>query len=448
VRKLSIDTVFRLRLLHRPGQLARVADAVASQGAMLGDLVTVRSGERHTLRDVTVETDSAEQTERVRAALTRVDGCEVLSTEDMVFAAHRGGKIGLTSRLRLESVNDLRRIYTPGVARVSRAIQAEPSLAWDYTWLPSTIGIFTNGTRVLGLGDIGTLAALPVMEGKAALYERLAGLTAIPILVDTKDPEEFIRTVVRIAPGFGGIHLEDIRIPDCFHIEDELIRRLPKPVMHDDQHGTATAALAALLNVSRLVGRDLRTARVGQIGLGAAGSAIARLMMRYGVPEVLGFDVSEPARARAETFGIRCVDLDTLMEQADVVVATTGRAGLIRPEQVRRGQVLFALSNPDPEIAPDVAIAAGAAYAADGRSINNALAFPGIFKGALSVRSSRITPEMLVAAAEAIAGATDGRSIVPSPLDPAVHVAVTKAVAEAARAQGLAETIRVTGERT
>ena len=443
MRKQSIDTVFRLRLRHRPGQLAAVATAVAAEGAMLGDLVTVRSGERHTLRDVTVETESAEQTERVRAALSRVDGCEVLLADDAVFTMHRGGKIRTASRVPLTSVTDLRKIYTPGVARVSRAIEANPMDAWSYTWLPHAIGIFTNGTRVLGLGDIGPVASLPVMEGKAVLYERLAGLSAVPILVDTRDPDLFVETVVRVSRGFGGIHLEDIRIPDCFAIEDALIARLKKPVMHDDQHGTATAALAALLSVFRLLGRDLRGATIGQIGLGAAGSAIAHLALHYGVREALGFDVSEPAVARARTLGIQPTDLDTLMARADVIVATTGRAGLIRPEHIRPGQVLFALSNPDPEIAPDVALAAGAAYAADGRSINNALAFPGIFKGALEVRASRITPDMLVAAAEAIASCTDGRSIVPSPLDLAVPEAVARAVAATARAQGLANTIEV-----
>ncbi len=443
MRKLSIDTVVRLHSVHRPGQLARIATAVASAGAMVGDIATISSGEKHTIRDMTIETADADQTARVIAALRGVDGLEVLETRDAVFEAHRGGKLATVSRIRLETVGDLRTVYTPGVARVCRAIADHPELAWDHTWLLSAVGLFTNGTRVLGLGDIGATASLPVMEGKAVLYQRLAGLSAIPILVDTKDPEVFVDTVERIAGSFGGIHLEDIRIPDCFTIEDELIRRLGRPVMHDDQHGTATAALAALINVCRLVGRDLKEARIGQIGLGAAGSAIARLMLRYGVREVLGFDVNAAATARATGFGVQPVDLDTLMRSCDVIVATTGRTGLIQPSQVQPGQVIFALSNPDAEIDPETALAAGAAYAADGRSINNALAFPGLFKGALDVRSERITPEMMIAAAEAIAACARDHSIVPSPLDPRVHTAVIAAVSATARAQGLAGTMRL-----
>jgi len=295
---------------------------------------------------------------------------------------------------------------------------------------------------VLGLGDIGALASLPVMEGKAVLYDQLAKISATPILVDTRDPKEFVETVLRLAPGFGAIHLEDIRTPDCFYIEEQLQARLQKPVLHDDQHGTATAALAAIINVCRLTGRDLTKARIGQLGLGAAGSSIARLALAYGVEEVLVSDVSAEAVARLTAHGARPTDLTTLMREADIVIATTGRAGLISPAMIRQGHVIFALSNPEPEISPDAARAAGAAFAIDGRSINNALAFPGLFKGALEIRSRAITIEMLIDAAEVIARMAEPGEVVPSPLNQQVHEAVRQATVACARRLGLANTAR------
>lgn len=453
MRKSTIDTILRVRLPHQPGQLARFSTAIANEDALIGEITTVRIGEADTIRDVTVETTDEAHTQRVIAVVQGLHGIDLLNTVDPVFECHRGGKLHSTSRVELRQAKDLRRIYTPGVARVARAIEADPERAWDLTTIGRSVGIFTNGSRVLGLGNIGPVASLPVMEGKAVLYDKLAGISATPVLIDTLDPEKFVETVLRLAATFGGIHLEDIRAPDCFWIERDLDDRLDKPVMHDDQHGTATAALAAILNACRLTGRELQASRLGQVGLGAAGSAIARLALAYGARDVLVNDVSEEAIARLRANGARAVDLATLLREADIVVATTGCPGLIDPSMVQRGQVMFALSNPEPEISPQAAIAAGAAFAGDGRSINNALAFPGIFKGALEVRSRAITVEMLLAAAETIAAQAEPGEIVPSPLNPELHDAVYRAVAAKARALGLQDTARVTqrarpGERT
>jgi malate dehydrogenase (oxaloacetate-decarboxylating) len=441
--KSSIDTVLELRLRHRPGQLARLAAAIADERALLGEIVTLRIGEEDTVREVTVETVDDAQTARVLAAVRRVEGVELLGVTDRVFAAHRGGKIATTSRVPVEGVRDLRTIYTPGVARVVRAIADAPEQAWELTGLGRSVGVFTNGTRVLGLGDVGPVASLPVMEGKAVIYARFGGLSATPMLVATRDPQVFIDTVERLAPSFGAIHLEDIRSPDCYVIEDELRRRLAKPVLHDDQHGTATVALAAVINACKLTGTELGAARVGQIGLGAAGSAIARLVLAHGVRDVLVTDTSEAAVARMVGFGARAVDLPTLMREADIVIATTGRPGLVAPELIRRGQVILSLSNPEPEIDPDAALAAGAAFASDGRSVNNALAYPGLFRGALDVRSRSIEPRMLLAAATTIAAAAEPGEITPSPLASGLHEAVAAAVAATARALGLEGTARV-----
>ncbi|MGA7614024.1 MAG: malic enzyme-like NAD(P)-binding protein [Thermoanaerobaculia bacterium] len=438
----SIDTVVRVRLEHRPGQFAKLATIAADEGALIGEIASVRVTETHTVRDVTLETTDEEQAGRVIAALVAA-GVEVLERTDRVFDVHRGGKLHSTSRVALEDLRDLRTIYTPGVARVSQAIEKDRNMAWDLTSIGNSVGIFTNGTRVLGLGDIGPVASLPVMEGKAVLYDRFVGISATPLLVDTKDPNEFVDTVERLSHTFGAIHLEDIRVPDCFFIEAELKRRLRKPVMHDDQHGTACVTLAAIINACSRTGRDLRDSRLGQIGLGAAGSAIARLALAYGVGEVMVTDVAEAAMKLLVSEGAVASDLSTIMKEADIVIATTGKPGLIPPEMVRKGQVIFALSNPKSEITPSVARAAGAAFAGDGRSINNALAFPGIFRGAMRAKSREITAEMMVIAAETIAAKAPSDAVVPSPLDLDVHRAVADAVEAKARELGLADTVEL-----
>ena len=438
-----IDTVLRVRTQHRPGQLAALATAVAQAGALIGEITTLRREGDLSVRDITVETIDEAHTDRVVSALRATDGVEVLDVTDRVFERHTGGKIHTGSRFKIEQLADLRYIYTPGVARVARAIQAEPGRAFNLTGLANSVGIFTNGTRVLGLGDVGPLAALPVMEGKAVLYDQFVGLSAVPILIDATDARTFVDTVVRVSRSFGAIHLEDIRVPECFAIESELDRLLDKPVMHDDQHGTATVALAGIMNACRMVGLDLKGARMGQVGLGAAGSAIAKLALAYGVGQVLVTDPNEQAVQGLVDKGARAADFGTLMREADLVVLTTGRPGLVEPGQVRRGQVIFALSNPMPEITPDQARAAGAAFAADGQSVNNALAFPGLFKGALEVRSRAITHEMMIAAAETIADHAVRGEVVPSPLMPEVHRAVTRAVADRARSLGLTATMRL-----
>jgi malate dehydrogenase (oxaloacetate-decarboxylating) len=274
---------------------------------------------------------------------------------------------------------------------------------------------------------------MPVMEGKAVFYRQFAGLNAMPILIDARDVDTFVDTVVRIAPGFGGIHLEDISTPECFEIERRLIERLPQPVMHDDVHGTAVVTVAAAIVACRHAGVNLQERTVGQLGLGAAGFGIASLMKDGGAARVIAFDPNPDSHAMALERDIEIVDMETVMREADVVVATTGRPGLITPDMVRPGQVILALTNPYPEIDPDVAIAAGAAFAADGTSVNNVLGYPGIFRGALDAGAPSITTRMKLAAAWAIAGLTVQSELVPDVLDPAVHEHVAQAVREAAR---------------
>jgi malate dehydrogenase (oxaloacetate-decarboxylating) len=437
MKKLDLDTLVTVRCAHRPGTIGRITTAIGEAGGIIGEIHTLRMGSDFSVRELTIESEDRSHFERILEVIKTVQGAEVLDVEERVFRKHERGKIEVRARVPLENLADLRDLYTPGVARVCLAIRDNPELASKYTAIPNTIAIVTNGTRVLGLGDIGPLASSPVMEGKAVLYSKLAGIGAYPILLKTKDPAKFIETVEEISTSFGGIHLEDIRTPDCFAIEDALDERLIMPVMHDDQHGTACAALAGLITGSARVGVDLHDAVVGVLGQGAAGSAIALLMLRYGVGKVLVFDPNPGAVERVVARGAHAASFEDVLARSEVLIAATGRAGLIRADQLRKGAIVLSLTNPAPEIDPDDALAAGARLAADGALINNALAFPGLFKGALQTRASSINWEMKIAAAEAIAAQATSE-IVPDVLSPAVHEAVTRAVASTAVRTGVA----------
>ncbi len=412
--------------------------AIAEGEGLIGDVVTISTGRESSVRDITVEVRDIEQAERIAQLVDGLDEVCVLWHQDRALIRHEGGKLQIDAISRVSTVQEMRDVYTPGVARVCQAIVENPELSSRYTMIARSVAICTNGTRVLGLGNIGPLAAMPVMEGKAVFYRQFADISAMPILIDTEDADEFVQTVVRIAPTFGGIHLEDIATPDCFEIERRLIEALPQPVMHDDVHGTAVVSVAAALVACREAGVELRTATVGQLGLGAAGFGIAALMVDGGAKRVLAFDPQQASHARAHEKGIELTSMDNVMREADVVVATTGQPGLIEPSMVRRGQVILALSNPDPEIVPELAEEAGAAFAGDGRSINNVLGYPGIFRGALQAGAKAINVEMKLAATHALAELAEEGQLVPDALQQRVHDAVTEAVREAAERSGAA----------
>jgi len=347
------------------------------------------------------------------------------------------GKIEISLKCCVRDFNDFAIWYTPGVAKPCLEINANPDLAFTHTNKANAVAVVSNGTRVLGLGDIGAQASMPVMEGKACLMETLTGLSGIPILLNTKDPDAIVEAVVNIAPTFSAIQLEDISAPRCFDIETRIQERVDIPVMHDDQHGTACVVTAALLNISKLAARSLDSCRFGQIGLGAAGLAICRMLMYFTGKPVQGADIDTAALDRLAKFGGAPSTLTDIMRNCDVIIATTGAPGLIKPEMVQKGQIILALSNPHPEIEPEAALAAGAAYAADGKSVNNVLGFPGIFRGAVDADVPRITQDMLLAAARAIAAAAPPGEIVPNPLDREMHKKVARAVARVALEQGL-----------
>ena len=436
---MPLDYTYRVRQPHRTGQLATVAGAIAECGGLIGDVATINVGRDSSIREITLAVEDHDQAERIVDSLNDLEGVEVLWSRDRALLRHEGGKLVIGSTRPIRTVQDMRDVYTPGVARACVAISEDLSLAGELTMIGRSVAICTNGTRVLGLGDIGPVPSMPVMEGKAVFYHQLANVSAMPILIDTKDVDEFVETVVRIAPTFGGIHLEDISAPECFEIERRLIEILPKPVMHDDVHGTAVVTLAAAIVACRHAGLTLQEEVVGQIGLGAAGYGIAALMADAGAKRVIASDPNPLSHERARNKGIEISDLETVMAEADVVVATTGRAGLIDPSLVREGQVILALTNPYPEIEPESALEAGAAFAADGTSVNNVLGYPGIFRGALLSGAEDITLEMKLAAAEAIADLTHESELVPDALDPNVHERVAAAVREAAIDGGAAQ---------
>ena len=428
----------RVRNSQKKGVLAKLLTAIAEAGGNTGSIVLITETSQHVVRDITITGEDEAHIETIVEAMRKNEGTLVLEVRDEVLELHQKGKIAIRSRYPIDSLTTLRRVYTPGVAEVCLRIAKDPSQARLYTSISHMVAIVTDGTAVLGLGDIGPLASMPVMEGKAMLMETLVGLSGIPILLNTKDTDEIIAAVAAIAPTFSAIQLEDISAPRCFEIEERLQAMLDIPVLHDDQHGTAVVCTAALMNAARATSADLNKAVIGQIGLGAAGHAIGLMMMRLTGNPVYGADLSEAALDHFEKAGGKKSDLKEIMAKCDIVVATTGAPNLIKPEMVRKGQIILALPNPNPEIDPDLALERGAAFAADGKSVNNVLGFPGIFRGAVDAYAPRITHEMLVAAAQVIASMAPAGELVPSPLDKKVHHAVARAVAEMAIKQGIA----------
>jgi malate dehydrogenase (oxaloacetate-decarboxylating) len=433
----KIQRTFRCRLQQRPGALGRLLSAIGDQGGLIGEIRTIHMGGSAVDRDINVWADDPAHLLRLIQAVEAYSEADLLEVRDEVLEMHQGGKIAIRSRYDISNLATLRRVYTPGVAEVCLKIKDDPELARRFTSIRHLVAIVTDGTAVLGLGDIGAKAGMPVMEGKASLLETLTGLSGMPILLDTKDPDEIVETVVHIAPTFAAIQLEDISAPRCFEIEERIQARVDVPVMHDDQHGTAVVVTATLLNAAKAAGVDLSRCRMGVIGLGAAGLALARMLMFRFETRVAGADIAPDALERLRSAGGTPSDLRTIMAECDVVIATTGVPGLIKKEMVRKGQIVLALSNPNPEIEPEEALSAGAAFAADGKSVNNVLGFPGIFRGAVDADVPRITREMLVAAAETIASCAPPGEIVPNPLDKALHRAVARAVARVALEQGL-----------
>ncbi|MDQ3799508.1 MAG: NAD-dependent malic enzyme [Acidobacteriota bacterium] len=459
----------RVKILNKPGKLGEITTAIGRVGGDIEAIDIVSVGKDFLIRDITVNASSEKHDEEIVQALTNIDGVEIVHTSDRTFLMHLGGKIEVASKVPLKTRADLSMAYTPGVARVCEAIHKDPEKAYTLTIKKNTVAVVSDGTAVLGLGDIGAAAAMPVMEGKAQLFKEFGGVDAFPICLNTKDPDEIVRTVKNIAVAFGGINLEDISAPRCFEIEDRLKEELDIPVFHDDQHGTAVVVLAALINALKIVGKKMEDIKLVVNGVGAAGVACTKIVMAAGVKNIVGCDQSgalyEGRRenmnwvkdwyARNTNRNLEKGSIHDVIKGADVFfgLSVPGVIDAGDLKNMAKDPIVFAMANPIPEIMPEEA-AGHVAVMATGRSdypnqINNVLCFPGIFRGALNCRASRINEEMKLAAAIAIAEIIGEDElypdyIIPSVFDKRVGEAVAARVEEAAYETGVARRERAT----
>ncbi|RJQ51326.1 MAG: NAD-dependent malic enzyme [Nitrospiraceae bacterium] len=459
----SYSITVRVEIENRVGMFSGIADAISRAGGDLGAIDIVRVERGKIIRDITVNARDETHEKEIVNSIRSVEGIKVLRVMDRTFSAHEGGKIEIRNKVPLRGREELSKVYTPGVARICRDIHEHREHAYRYTIKGNSVAVVTDGTAVLGLGDIGPEAAMPVMEGKAMIFREFAGIDAFPIALGTRVSEEIINTVINISPAFGGINLEDISAPRCFEIETRLRKELDIPVIHDDQHGTAVVVLAALINVARLLKKDIRKFRVVVAGAGAAGSAAAKIILSSGVKDVTVCDrygaiykgrrrgMDHYKRELAKITNPRGTrgSISDAMKGADAFIGLSA-PDIITPDDIRgmsKDPVVFALANPDPEIAPEEALPI-VRVLATGRSdypnqINNMLGFPGIFRGLLDVRALGFNEDIKLAAAEAIAHILKDDElhedyIIPGCFDKRVVSAVAHAVAGAARKTGLA----------
>ncbi len=459
----SYSFTVRLEIRNKPGMLGRVTSVIGNAGGDIGavDLVEM-TGERVT-RDITVKARDSQHGHDIIDRLKTVAGVRIANISDRTFLMHLGGKIEITSKVPIRTRDDLSMAYTPGVARVCLAIKDDPARAFTLTIKQNTVAVVTDGTAVLGLGDIGPEAAMPVMEGKAMLFKELAGVDAFPICLNTKDPDKIVETVKLIAPAFGGINLEDISAPRCFWVEERLRKELDIPVFHDDQHGTAVVVAAALLNALKIVKKDVRRLKVVVCGVGAAGTATVKILLALGVRNIIGVDEHGTIH-RGRTVGMDFMKawvaestnpgnvkgrMADAIRGADVFIGLSvpGALGVRDVKSMARDRIVFAMANPTPEIQPEEA-ERHARVMATGRSdypnqINNVLCFPGFFRGLLDSRARLVNDDMKIAAAHAIASCVarpelGPEYIIPSVFNKAVAPAVAREVARAAHKTGVA----------
>ena len=467
----SYSLTLRVRIHNQPGKLGEITTAIGTAGGDIEGIDIVSVGKDFLIRDITVNAASESHDKEIVASVQDIDGVEVVNISDRTFLMHLGGKIEIASKMQLKTRSDLSMAYTPGVARVCEAIAKDPEKVFNLTIKKNMVAVVTDGTAVLGLGDIGPAAAMPVMEGKCQLFKEFGGVDAFPICLDTKDPHEIIQTIKHISTVFGGINLEDISAPRCFEIEERLIEELDIPVFHDDQHGTAVVVLAALINALKIVNKRMEDIKVVVNGIGAAGVACSKIVMAAGVKNIIGCDTTgaiyngrkenmnwvKDWYARNTNPNNEEGTIHDVIKGADVFFGLSAPGVIDQTDlaNMAKEPIVFAMANPTPEIMPEEA-AGRVAVMATGRSdypnqINNVLCFPGIFRGALNCRASRITEGMKLAAAHAIAEIIGPDElhpdyIIPSVFDRRVGEAVAAKVEEAAYNDGVARRERATSD--
>ncbi len=446
--KYKATNIFTLecRILDRPGMLSKAISAISCGEINIDQIKTLKIDREERLVAVTIFCRDIEEVAKVKERIEAAEGVELASVTDEVLEVHRRGTIVTKSRTPIEDLTKLRMVYTPGVASACNKIVADPESVWEMTGVCDRVAIVSDGTAVLGLGDIGPAASLPVMEGKAAIFAEFAGISGVPIVIDSKDADTIVENVRLISKTFGAIQLEDIAAPVCFEVEQKLRELLDIPVFHDDQHATATVVLAALINAMKMVGKQSKNCRAVVIGAGAAGYAITKILLKYGIEDVVVYDAGGAIyRGRKEMMTPYIEELAELTNRDNIkggleegfagrdIFIGVARPGLVSKEMVASmadKAIVFPLSNPAGEITVDQALEAGASATADGRTINNALAFPGLFRGALDARAKDITPKMQMAAAKTLANLAQDDMLLPDMMDKTVHTAVAQAVCE------------------
>lgn len=458
----STNIIIRMEIDKNKSTFAQVAAAIGDGGGDIVAIDVIRSYASTTVRDITVNVHDSSAQEKIVKQLQSLEGVRIVNISDQTFLMHLGGKIEMQPKVPIRNRDDLSRVYTPGVAKICMAIHEDPNRAYTLTIKRDTIAVISDGSAVLGLGNIGPRAAMPVMEGKAMLFKQLAGVDAFPICLDTMDTDEIVRTIQAIAPGFGGVNLEDISAPRCFEIERRLTESLDIPIFHDDQHGTAVVLLAGILNALRVVGKQLADCKIVLCGVGAAGMACTDMLLEAGATHIIGVD-RQGTITRGVTYDNASWNeyalktnpyqekgtLSEVIQGADIFIGVSG-PGVLKKEDVQamaHDPIVFAMANPTPEIDPDE-IEGIARIIATGRSdypnqINNVLCFPGLFRGVLDCRASRVTNKMKLAAAHAIAQVVSNEElgelyIIPSVFNDKVVPRVRDAVVNAAYEEGVA----------
>ncbi len=433
-----IMRVMRIKILNKPGTFGKIADTIGINGGNMGDIKVIRIGSKYITRDITVYSKSPAQFQKIVDEVSKHKEIKILETFDEIYSAHEGGLIEIKSKVKIDSISSFEKYYMPGIAQIADAINQKRERVYDYTNIGKIIGVVTNGSSLLNFQNSQTEAAYSVMEAISAVLNQISSIEAVPLVLDTENKEEFINTIKVIHKNFGMIIIEDVTSPQSIEIEESL-QDLKIPVIDTNKYGNAVVTLAGLMNIAKKEDIDLRNSRVGFLGFGSKASGITKLLKAYGVKEIKAYDIKEEPQDRMNKLGVKVEkDINDLMQSVDIVIGTSRIGGLIKFGMVKKGQIILALSKPEPEIKPEIAMKAGAKYAGDGRLINPFLAIPGLIKGTLEAKAESVTIKMMIEAAETIASYVKAEDILPGMFDEGLHEAVAAVVKRTAVEEGVA----------